>query len=381
MGQLIALQKGDKMQWLLDMEQASPALVTNAFKDGLFESWPYFLTDLRPTGFLGRAFGRHMASLFQISNKPEEWDDLELVRVLCSHGYNLQGNLILGDGRALTEFQNERIEVAEGQYQDASPETYPMFAEFALKEGEEYAASAGGEQAKFTTLVCDTPEQAPRAVIVKFSPKLETRTATRWADLLYAEHIANQVLRSAGFASAQTRTFQLENRVFLESERFDRVGATGRRGLVSLRALDTAYTGQESGSWAKLARKLHAAQWISAEDCERITRLYCFGQLIANTDMNFGDLSFFLPQDGPYPLAPVYDMLPAFFQPNRAGDITENSFEAKLPLPEERSNWLEMMPIALNYWQQIATNTVISTEFRQIASEAIEALKQIQKIA
>lgn len=381
MGQLTALQKGSEIQWLVQTEQPCPALCANESKDGLFTSWPWFLADLRPTGFLGHSFAQHMANQFQISNQPEEWSDLELLRALSSRGYNLQGNLILGDGRALTEFQNERIEVAEGQYQDASPDTYPMFAEFALKEGEEYASSAGGQQAKFTTLVCDTPEQTPRAVIVKFSPKLDTHAATRWADLLHAEHIANQVLRSAGFATAQTRIFQLENRVFLESERFDRVGATGRRGLVSLRALDAAYIGQKDKSWAKAARKLEAAMWISPEDCERIIRLHCFGQLIANTEMHFGDLSFFLPDEAPYPLAPVYDMLPALFQPNSAGKILENSFEAKLPLPEERSTWLEMMPIALNYWQQIATNTAISVEFKGIAREAIDALKQIQKLA
>lgn len=83
------------------------------------------------------------------------------------------------------------------------------------------------------------------------------------------------------------------------------MGPTGRRGLVSLRALDAAYLGLGQGNWAKAARKLHAGKWITAEDCERMIRLHCFGELIANTDMHWGNLSFFLPEQSPSLLAPV----------------------------------------------------------------------------
>ena len=34
-----------------------------------------------------------------------------------------------------------------------------------------------------------------------------------------------------------------------------------------------------------------------------------FGRLIANNDMHWGNLSFFLPKASPFPLAPIYDML------------------------------------------------------------------------
>jgi hypothetical protein len=380
-GQLTPIRDGEHTQWLLKAENAPEALLEGGFKDGLYPGWPWFLEDLRPAGFLGRSLAKHVAKLYQVDEDPEKWNDLELHQVLASHGYNLQGNLLLGEGRALDTFQEGRIKIAEGHYKDVSPEVYYDLAESALSEGEQYGSSAGGDQPKFTTLAYDSPEDSGRAVIVKFSPKLDTPSASRWADLLHAEHTANEVLREAGFDSARTRTFHFKERVFLESERFDRLGATGRRGLVSLRALDAAYLGQGSGSWAKAARKLLADKWITAADCERMIQLHCFGELIANTDMHWGNLSFFLPEKSPFPLAPVYDMLPMFFRPSSTGEIIEREFAPKLPKPEDQAAWLEMVPHALTYWQGITGHSEITPPFKKIAGQAIKALERIHKIA
>jgi hypothetical protein len=381
-GQLTPIRSGSHTLWLLEAKNPLPALCSDEFKDGLYPGWPWFLEDLRPSGFLGRAFGKRMARLFQIKEKPEDWSDLELLTSLIGFGANLQGNFILGDGHALEDFQNQKVKIANDFYANNAPQiSYLEFAQRALNEDEEYGSSAGGEQPKFTTMVCDTPDQAPRAVIVKFSPKLTTPMGRRWADLLYAEHIANKVLREAGFACAQTRPFHFEDRVFLESERFDRVGSTGRRGLVSLRALDAAHLGLGHGSWAKAARKLESDKWITADDCEHIIRLHCFGELIANTDMHWGNLSFFLPPKSPYPIAPVYDMLPMRFRPSSTGEVVERAFDPKLPKPENQTAWLEMYPYALSYWQRITEDYNISADFKAIANDAVQSLKHIHKIA
>lgn len=382
LGALTPIHDGSHMQWLLTSESPQPSLCADEFKNGLFPGWPWFLEDLRPAGFLGRAFGKRMARLFQIKEDPEDWTDLELLMTLTSFGTSLQGNFIIGDGSALDEFQAHKIKTVDGYYSNNAPQTsYPIFAERALGEDEEYGSSAGGDQPKFTTMVCDTPDEAPRAVIVKFSPKQTTSVGARWADLLYAEHLSNEVLREAGFTTAQTRTFHFGERVFLESERFDRIGHSGRKGLISLRALDAAYTGQGSGTWANAARKLHAAQWITADDRDRMIQLHCFGELIANTDMHWGNLSFFLPKESPYPLAPVYDMLPMRFRPSSTGEVIERTFEPKLPKPEDQAAWLEMMPLALDYWHQVATHESISPGFQIIAKQVIDSLKRLQKIA
>jgi hypothetical protein len=352
------------------------------FKAGIYPGWPWFLEDLRPSGFLGRAFGQRMADLFQIDTNPEKWTDLELLTSLTGFGPNLQGNFIIGDSRSLTEFQNKKVQAAKGSYRHSAPTTYPEKAHAALNEGEELGSSAGGEQPKFTTMVCDTPETEPRAVIVKFSPSLKTSSVgQRWADLLQAEHIANQVLSEAGFPTASTRTFQFEDRAFLESERFDRVGTAGRRGLITLRALDAAYIGMGNGTWADAARKLYAGKWITFEDRDRIIQLHCFGELIANTDMHWGNLSFFLPEQRPFPLAPVYDMLPMRFRPSSTGEILDRTFEPKLPKPEDQAAWLEMYPHAHTYWKHITEHSEITPSFKQIAEQAIKAIKRIHQIA
>ena len=380
-GQLSPISDGDRTQWFLEAANAPAALFEGEFKGGLYPGWPWFLEDLRPAGFLGRSFGKRMATLFQFKEKPEEWSDLELLTTLTGFGGNLQGDFILGDARALEDFQDSKIKTTEGYYQNSAPSTYHIQAEQALSEDETFGSSAGGEQPKFTTLVCDHPKDAPRAVIVKFSPTLTSPSGQRWADLLYAEHIANEVLRGAGFESAQTRTFHIGDRVFLESTRFDRVGPTGRRGLVSLRALDAAHLGLGQGSWAKAARKLHTEKWITADDSERMIRLHCFGELIANTDMHWGNLSFFLPENSPYPLAPVYDMLPMRFRPSSTGEVIDREFKPTLPKPEDQAAWLEMHPHALTFWQRITKHPEISTDFKALANDAIESLQRIHKIA
>jgi hypothetical protein len=125
------------------------------------------MEDLRPAGFLGCAFGQRMAQFFQLQANPDEWSDLELLSTLTAFGSDLPGNFILGDGRALSDFQEHKIATAEGCYRHTKPDCYPALAQQVLEHCEDYGSSAGGEQPKFTTLACDSPKTQPRAVIVK----------------------------------------------------------------------------------------------------------------------------------------------------------------------------------------------------------------------
>lgn len=49
---------------------------------------------------------------------------------------------------------------------------------------------------------------------------------------------------------------------FLESVRFDRAGRDGRRGLVSLAALDAAWFGEADTSWVDAAERLRREGWL-----------------------------------------------------------------------------------------------------------------------
>lgn len=78
---------------------------------------------------------------------------------------------------------------------------------------------------------------------------------------------------------------------------------------------------------------------IDAATRDAITCLWHFGQLIAYTDMHDGNLSFVPGQPGPW-LAPVYDMLPMLYAPQRGVELPERAFTPRLPLPAERASAL-----------------------------------------
>ncbi len=368
LGTLIPLARGE---WFLQSNDKIATLFHAEFKDGLYPGWPWFLADLRPSGFLGRAFARQLAQSLSFDDHPENWSDGNVAQAISMFGTNLQGNLVVGE-RALDKLLNHGhtriIRSAENDFSE--------LANCALQSGAEFGSSAGGEQPKFTSYVEN--RLGPRHVIVKFSPPIDQPTGRRWADLLIAEHIANQVLSANGIACAQTHIHEIDGRIFLESERFDRIGPTGRRGLVSLRALDAAFVGQGSGSWIKCAQRLTTAKLITAEDRERITQLWCFGNLIANTDRHFGNLSFYLEKAFPAKLAPCYDMLPMLFRPAASGEIPHVEFQPKRPLPEHEATWQQILPLALEFWHQLSNESRISKAFQVIAGRNEEALQELK---
>lgn len=114
----------------------------------------------------------------------------------------------------------------------------------------------------------------------------------RWGDLLIAEHIALYVLGNYGFITSESQIIESQNRVFLEYNRIDRVGRYGRRGTSSLSGIDAAFIGLGSGSWASTMKK--ANRYFSQEDIHLAERIYNFGLAIGNTDMHFGNISFFV---------------------------------------------------------------------------------------
>lgn len=107
----------------------------------------------------------------------------------------------------------------------------------------------------------------------KFSLAEPNPITQRWRDLLLAEHHALETLRDAsaetGIPAAASRVHDHQGQRFLEVERFDRVGAKGRRGLVSLAALDAEYVGQAREPWPVLVRELvrqQVVQKLGADD-------------------------------------------------------------------------------------------------------------------
>lgn len=334
---------------------------------------PWFLQDMRPQGFMGRAFAQHFAASLNLPPRLPDWSDDAHLAAMALYGDDLAGNLIVGD-RSLERFYQRALTddaLPEGSRQGA----YPRLAEAFLDE--QPGSSAGGEQPKFTARLT-TPAGEKRAVIVKFSPKGGDAAARRWRDLLRAEHVALALLQEAGVPAARSQLLEAGGRLFLEVERFDRVGARGRRGLLSLAALDDHHFGWR-GSWSDGAQRLQQQRMLTTAEARIMRLLDVFGALIANSDRHFGNLSLFV-DDFTYALAPAYDMLPMAYRPTDQGEVRAYAFRPPLPTAASADVWDEALGLAQAYWCRLEAGDELSPDFRQVAQDNAGHLQRLDGI-
>ena len=300
---------------------------TSLHYDGL----PWWVQDMRPAGFLGRAFAISFAAELGLPADINEWNDAHALRALIHHGDDLVGNLLLGD-IARTHFIQAPppVPVAETDY--------PAMAD-AVERGEVAGSSAGGEQPKFVAY-------NGRHILVKFTARSDNAVTGRWRDLLLAEYLAGRVLTDAGLPAVESRIVDIGPRRFLEVERFDRVGPLGRRAVHSLTSLDSEFVGDAVSPWPVLAARLATAGVITSEAAEVATILYAFGALIGNTDMHNGNLSFVSEQGRPFEMAPAYDMLPMAFRPGMGGNLPDSLNSANLLPGITPSTWRQALELA-----------------------------------
>lgn len=339
----------------------------------LYPGLPWFLQDMRPQGFMGRAFAQHFATRLRLPPRLPDWNDDAHLTAMALFGDDLTGNLIVGD-TSLERFY-QRALTMDAIPEDGRDTAYPRLAESFLDE--QPGSSAGGEQPKFTTRVLQ-PDGVRRAVIVKFSPTGTDAAARRWRDLLSAEHAALSLLREQGVPAANSRLLDAGGRLFLEVERFDRCGDLGRRGLLSLAALDDHYVGRRR-SWTDTADHLVQAGLISQDEA-RLTRLLdTFGALIANTDRHLGNLSLFA-DNFAHSLAPAYDMLPMAYRPTDQGEVRAVEFRPPTPTATNAEVWPQALQMALAYWERLAVTAEISEGLRQIAAQNAALLVKLQRL-
>lgn len=338
--------------------------------EGLWNGFPYFLGDTRPQGFLGRAIARRISRALQVTDDPRHWSDEDIMVFLQAEGEDLPGNLIVGDAclrRALSRMLTAATE----------PETrYPELA--ALAASGMPGTSAGGEQPKFLTTLRD-PAMARRDVLVKFSPPLEQATGRRWGDLLLGEFHAHAVLARAGLAMPGARILDAGGRRFLEVPRFDRTAAGGRRGVITLESLHAAAIGSHAREWTGAVAELERAGLTDGAALGIVRRLQAFGELIGNTDMHFGNLSFWLDDAVPFRVAPAYDMLPMLWAPGPQGELVRRVFAPAPPVPAAMSAWREATLWAGEFWRNLAADTRISQEFAAFAGDAQEQLAGLRR--
>lgn len=343
----------------------------DAMQDGWFDGLPYPVVDVRPQGFLGRNFARHHAMMLRVSENPDDWSDDDILHVVSSVGFDLPGNLILGDV-AYRQFLERGVARASSVLSEQEiSESYPAQASSAMAHGD-VGSSAAGEFPKFTAL--REMGGLPVDVIVKFSGADDSAAVRRWADLLVCEHLALRVLESElGIAAAQGQIYQFSGRTFLEVVRFDRHGVSGRSPVCTLQSLNAAVLGMASSSWAKVSTQMHKEKLISAGTAHTIELLWWFGKLIGNSDMHDGNLAFRANME----LTPAYDMLPMFFAPAPGGEVPVREFKPLPPLPAEREPWQRAASAAIVYWQKCAQDERVSDGFRYICDECANAVRRL----
>jgi DNA-binding transcriptional ArsR family regulator len=334
---------------------------------GIAEGLPYYLQDLRPSGFLGRSIPAQHVDL-DLPARVQDWNDAHVLTYLVRRGVEGVGDLILGRD-ALDRYlrHDDGAPVVEER---ARAQRYPELAARAMA-GAPAGSSAAGEHPKFAARVGAT------AVLVKFSPVRDSPTGRRWADLLLAEGIAADHLQSNGIAAVESVVHEFADRVFLETRRFDRVGADGRRGVASLSSVDAEFVGGLENTWAGACARLADAGLLSHDDAERAALLDAFGNLIANTDRHFGNLSFFDDRRSPFELAPAYDMLPMLFAP-ADGQLVERDYVPAGPTARTLRVWARARDLALDYWRRLEDEARLTADFRERARACRATLEQFR---
>lgn len=340
---------------------------------GQCEGLPYFLQDSRPAGFLGRAIPAAHPDL-GLPPRVTDWTDAHVLTFLTQRGSDNVGNLIVGAAALDRHLRGEHGPSLVTLRERAT--RYPALAASAMA-GAPPGSSAQGEHPKFAAQVGDKRQQFH--VLVKFSPPRTSALGERWADLLVAEHLASALLLEFGIAAARTELLEFKDQVFLQSERFDRVGAHGRRGVATLYSVDLDRYGQLD-SWTQSAARLRADQLLSSVDAELIAALDVFGALIANSDRHFGNVTLFDRYDGPFELAPAYDMLPMLFAP-QDGQVMSRTFAPPSPTAATLTVWPRARVLAERYWSRLCDEPRLSTGFRAIAARCLDAVRAMPQRA
>ena len=218
---------------------------------GAFPDIPYWLNDLRPSGFLGRLLPTKHPELGYPSDI-RLWSSEACIHYWLTLAWDLIGNLIIGE-RTFRLYHEHLHRPAQPPSDFSSQDlaaVYKRLAREVLSLGAA-GSSAGGEQPKFLT---ERPGSS-QPVLVKFSPPCSNEVQKRRGDLLVCEHICLSTLREQGIPACVSRLVAGSEQIFLELERFDRVAASGRRGVISLGALSAEFVGS-SGSWRETAKQL-----------------------------------------------------------------------------------------------------------------------------
>lgn len=345
---LLSLLSGD----VLHVELAGHTFATKA-------TLPWVLEPLRTQGFLGRLLARHLQAT-GVDPDPERWS-IESVLFAALHTHDAPGAIVLG------EPQDSLHGAPAHVLPDPSDDTTALAAaldqlSFDVAKTLPAGSSAGGEQPKLLARYANGAH-----VLVKFTPPRGTPFGERWHDLLHTEALALQTLRAHGVATATTDLICSPTRTYLVSQRFDRMGASGRRHAVAIGAVHAGFVADTYQSWASTCAQLAAQQQLDKDDAALVKTVHHFGRLIGNTDMHSGNLSLLVDKAKlarpRFKMAPIYDMLSMRWRPDMvSGAADYSAFE-----PNALSLQSSARGMAHSFWRALANCRDVSNDLRRIA--------------
>ncbi|MES2956694.1 MAG: HipA domain-containing protein [Pseudomonadota bacterium] len=331
----------------------------------LYQGLPPYLAFAAPSGFLGRQLAQEAARSQSFPESLKDWSDEHQIAYLFTQGLNLPGNLVFGD----VPLQKEMDLRAAAPIPVGEKLAHYVGMASALKTAA-YGSSAGGEQPKFLSLTEDAGH-----VIVKFA-----KLGSRMAELLPLEHLALRALEEVGLPAAPTQVLAAGDYVFLEVGRFDRVGLTGRIGMLSAGSVDDEFFGMRD-SWSEFAARCEVAKYLSPRDARHVYTMAAFSELIGNNDRHFENISLLIDDDGEYKgIAPAYDILPMRYASIGGGidpDLTpiEPRIGTVGPKPEV---WEQAARAAERFWRSAQTEELmapLSREIRHLAAQNQEVAR------
>lgn len=311
------------------------------FYDGL----PPYMAFAAPSGFLGRQLAGDVAAELHLPESLKDWGDDEKIVYLFSRGLNLSGNLIYGDAPLQKELEFRRLA--------PTPATQKLqhYVDLAAQlKSSTYGSSAGGEQPKFLSFTEDTGH-----VIVKFAKR-----GSRMAELLPLEHLALRELAAIGVPAARTQVLSSTDYVFLEVQRFDRLGDVGRVGMLSAGSVDDEFFGRRD-SWSEFADRCERAKYITPADARHIDVMAAFSELIGNGDRHLENISLLVDDEGRYQsVAPAYDILPMNYASIGGGiDPDLNPITPRIGTIGARPEvWAPAATAAKRFWSAVHGNNV-----------------------
>ena len=328
---------------------------------------PWFLEPLRPQGFLGRRLVRLAP---QLPADPDAWRAEEVLHMAALHVSDPPGAFTLGS--TVTR------PVANAPASPADKSTHYDAVARDIGSSLPAASSAGGEQPKFVMQTAGAGSTGQH-LIVKFSPPHGTPFGERWHDLLHLEHLALTVLRAHGVPAANTHIVESNQRTYLESERFDRVGMGGKRHVVACASAHDEFVKTPRQNWVATCAALVAKKLLPPDDLQTVARQYFFGQYIGNTDMHFGNLSFFVSDVAKphFTVTPAYDMLPMMWRPGvHSGELGAGPVRPQHQMVGYAAQALAAREWAIDYWERATTLQVLSSALLEASRINVQRLKR-----